>query len=94
MTYQENLRDWDEVTSEVIRLASLAAADAAAEGRPARAVVVKVRYAPFDTVTHSRRLEAPTTDPAAISRAALDALARFTSRRPVRLLGVRTELSS
>jgi nucleotidyltransferase/DNA polymerase involved in DNA repair len=94
VTYQENLRDWGAVASEVARLAGLAAADAAAEGRPARAVVVKVRYAPFDTVTHSRPLSPPSTDPVAISQAALAALSRFTSRRPVRLLGVRAELSS
>jgi nucleotidyltransferase/DNA polymerase involved in DNA repair len=62
--------------------------------RPAVRIVVKVRYAPFITQTHGYTLAEPTTDPAAIRRAALAALDRFTERRPVRLLGVRAEFGS
>jgi DNA polymerase-4 len=54
-------------------------------------VVVQVRYAPFVTQTHGVPLASPSSDAAVISRAALAALDRFTSRRPVRLLGVRAE---
>jgi DNA polymerase IV len=76
-----------------VRLAARVAADVAAEQRPAVRVVVKVRYAPFTTVSHSRSLGGPTGDAAAIEQAALTALDRFTSRRPVRLLGVRAEFA-
>jgi nucleotidyltransferase/DNA polymerase involved in DNA repair len=91
VTYQQDIADWAEVRAEVIRLAHQVAADVAAEQRPAVRVVVKVRYAPFQTGTHSRTLGGPTADPAAIERAALEALDRFTRRHPVRLLGVRAE---
>ena len=62
-------------------------------GRRAARIVVKVRYAPFITETHGQPLAAPTVDAGAIRQAALAALGRFTSRRPVRLLGVRAEFS-
>jgi nucleotidyltransferase/DNA polymerase involved in DNA repair len=93
VTYQVNLEDWDQVRAEVVRLAGLVTADVAAEQRPAVRVVVKVRYAPFFTSSHSRSLPGPTADGDAIRDAALAALERFTDRRPVRLLGVRAEFA-
>jgi hypothetical protein len=52
---------------------------------------VKVRYVPFITETHGVTLGSPSSDAAVIEQAASAALARFTGRRPVRLLGVRAE---
>ena len=78
---------------KVARLAGRVAADVVAEERPAVRVVVKVRYAPFFTLSHSRVLPGPTADAGAIPEAALAALDRFTDRRPVRLLGVRAEFA-
>jgi nucleotidyltransferase/DNA polymerase involved in DNA repair len=92
-TFQRNIEHWDQVRAEVVRLARRVAEDVAAEQRPAVRVVVKVRYAPFTTVSHSRSLGEPTGDAAAIEAAALIALDRFTSGRPVRLLGVRAEFA-
>jgi DNA polymerase-4 len=92
-TFQENISDWEEVRRQVRQLATQVAQDLAADQRPAARVVVKVRFAPFITGTHSRVLAAPTLDPAAIEEAALSALERFTGRRPVRLLGVRAEFA-
>jgi DNA polymerase-4 len=92
VTYQENLLDWAEVRREVTRLAQRVATEVAAEQRLAVRVVVKVRYAPFVTVTHGVPLAEPTADPALVEQAALAALDRFTPDRPVRLLGVRAEL--
>jgi len=57
-------------------------------------VVVKVRYAPFVTETHGVKLAAPSSDASVLATAAAGALARFTGRRPVRLLGVRAEFES
>jgi len=68
------------------------AEDVADGQRRAVRVVVKVRYAPFTTLTHGRALTAPSADVELIEQAALAALDTFTSRRPVRLLGVRAEL--
>jgi nucleotidyltransferase/DNA polymerase involved in DNA repair len=91
-TFQRNLEDWDQVRREVASLARQVADDIAAQQRQAVRVVTKVRFAPFLTHTHGQALAAPTADPHDIERAALAALAKFTRRRPVRLLGVRAEM--
>ena len=93
ITFQHDLTDWEQVRNEVTRLARRVAAGIAGEQRPARRVVVKVRYAPFITQTHGHPLPAATSDAAAIERAALAALAHFRPGRPVRLLGVRAEFT-
>ncbi len=51
-------------------------------------MVVKIRYAPFVTVTHGVTLTGT------IEEAALAALELFTPDRPVRLLGVRAEFAT
>ena len=92
-TFQQDLEDWDRVGREVAILARRVAEDVAQGQRRAVRVVVKVRYAPFTTLTHGRALAAPSADVEAIEQAAIAALDDFTSRRPVRLLGVRAELA-
>jgi len=79
VTFQRDITDWEQVRNEVTR--------------PARRVVVKVRYAPFITQTHGHPLPAATSDAAAIEEAALAALGQFRPGRPVRLLGVRAEFT-
>jgi len=105
VTYQQDIEDWDQVTGEIGRLADVVAAELAgaepddgaagdaAGPRAAVRVVVKVRYAPFITVTHGQPLAGPTVAAAPIRAAALAALGRFTPGRPVRLLGVRAEFA-
>lgn len=90
-TFQHNLTTWDDVEREIAVLARRVADDVAEEGRPAARVVVKVRFAPFETASHGVTLPAPTSDPADIEQAALDVLGRFEPSRAVRLLGVRAE---
>jgi DNA polymerase IV len=90
-TFQENLTDWADVRTEVAALARRVAAEIGDAGRPAARVAVKVRFAPFSTYTRSATLEVPTTDADRFAEAALDVLELFSSRRPVRLLGVRAE---
>ena len=93
ITFQQDISDWEQVRAEVSALARRVAAEIAAEQRPAGRVVVKVRYAPFMTSTHGHPLAAAGWDPVEIDQAALAALDQFTSRRPVRLLGVRAEFT-
>jgi nucleotidyltransferase/DNA polymerase involved in DNA repair len=93
VTFQEDIADWDQVRAEVSQIARRVTQDVIAEDRQAVRIVVKVRYKPFFTSTHGVPLEAPTADQAAIEQAALAALAKFTDRRPVRLLGVRAEFA-
>ena len=85
VTYQRNIRDWTQVGAEIARLARQVCGELT--GRPVARVVVKVRYAPFDTVTHGVPLAGDFEAAAAL------ALAMFTPGRPVRLLGVRAEFS-
>jgi DNA polymerase-4 len=54
VTYQRNLADWDEIAAEVARLARQVAGEVT--DRPVARVVVKVRFAPFVTVTHGASL--------------------------------------
>jgi len=84
VTYQRNISDWTEVRTEIARLAGWVRDEA---DRPVARVVVKVRYAPFVTVTHGVPLGGSFED------AALAALAKFEPDRPVRLLGVRAEFA-
>jgi DNA polymerase IV len=93
-TFQSNLTERASLDEEIVALARRVAQDVADEGRPAVRVAVKVRFAPFFTQTRSVTLAAPTSDAAAIERAALEALDRFDLGRPVRLLGVRADLAT
>ena len=65
--------------------------DIAAEEREAIRVWVKIRYVPFSTRLHGRKLAAATNDPDRFADAAAGVLALFPERRPVRLVGVRAE---
>ena len=56
VTFQRNLTDWTEITVEIARLARQVAAEVT--DRPVARVVVKVRYAPFVTITHGTSLPA------------------------------------
>lgn len=92
-TFQADLDDPDEVRRAVLTLAAQVADMVAEQDRPVSRMVVKVRFVPFDTHTHGHALTTPTTDPAALVRGALAALAAFTLDRAVRLLGVRAEFA-
>ncbi len=92
VTFQRNLTDWTRVAEEVARLARQVADEVA--DRPVGRIVVKVRYAPFSTVTHGAPLTAGIPSfPAAVTGAAQAALGKFEPGRPVRLLGVRAEFT-
>ncbi|MFJ8914285.1 DNA polymerase IV [Amycolatopsis sp. NPDC102389] len=90
-TFQQNLTDPEVMAAEVVALAKRVSQDVAEEGRPVARVTVKVRFAPFQTHTHSVTLPAPTSGAVEIEKAALAVLGMFDLGRPVRLLGVRAE---
>jgi DNA polymerase IV len=92
-TYQADLEDWAQVAAEVRALARRVVADIDREGRPAARVGIKVRFRPFVTVTRSLTLPAPTNDADALAEAAASLLDRVDHDRPVRLLGVRLEMT-
>ena len=91
-TFQRDLVDADEIEAAVRRLAAEVIGDLRTEGRACLRVHLKVRFAPFFTVTRVRTLPEPTFDPEVVSRTALDLLAALDDSRPIRLLGVRGEM--
>jgi DNA polymerase-4 len=91
-TYQHDLTSAEEVAAAVRDLAVQVVEDIDREGRPCMRVHLKVRFAPFFTVHRSRKLPAPTSDPAEIAGTALGLLAGLGDDRPIRLLGVRAEM--
>lgn len=95
-TFQQDLTDPDRVAEEIRTLATRVVADIDAEGRPAVRVFLKVRFAPFLTLTRSRTLPVATNDPETLAETAIALLDRFdeeTLQGPVRLLGVRLEMT-
>jgi DNA polymerase-4 len=93
VTYPEDLSDPAEIQDKVRELAEELTRSVVAEGRWIQRVHVKVRFITFFTPIKSRKLPAPTQDPAVVADAALTVLAKFELRRPVRLLGVRAEFA-
>jgi len=91
-TFQTDLDDWDRIAEEVRALTRRVVTDIDAEGRPAARVGLKIRFAPFITVTRSLTLPEPTHDPAVLADAAVSLLERVDHDRAVRLLGVRLEM--
>ncbi len=91
-TFQEDLDDWAEVEAAVRRITRRVVADIDREGRPAFRVGLKLRYRPFITISRSRKLPEPSSDPEVLADAAAALLDRVEKERPVRLLGVRLEM--
>ncbi len=88
-TFQVDIRDPAAIREEVARLAGEVAEDLTQRGYAARTITLKVRFAPFTTVTRSHTVSAPIGDSPALARVALLLLQRLVLDRPVRLLGVR-----
>jgi len=90
-TFERDTADMNAVARTLLGLASEATDALRAEGKLAQRVTVKLRYANFETHTHTVSLPAPSDRHEAIRQAAIDGLARFGEGRRVRLVGVRLE---
>ncbi len=93
VTFPRDLTERAEMDSAICELAHRTVADIVAQNRVASRVAVTVRTKTFYTRTKIRKLASPTVDAAIITRTALDLLGEFDLDRPVRLLGVRLELT-
>lgn len=91
-TFQKDLTEKAEIDDAVRDLAAHVLADVAAEGRPVIGLTLKVRYAPFFTKTHARKIPA-TFDREAVLAKALELASILEPDRPVRLLGLRAEMA-
>ena len=92
MTFQVDLTERDQVEAALADLAQQVVEDLSAEGRACARVHLKVRFAPFFTLTRVRKLPEPTLDPLVIAATALALLDKLEDDRPIRLLGVRGEM--
>ncbi len=92
-TFQRDLTEADQVDAAIRRLAGQVLDDVAREGRPIIRLTLKIRYVPFFTRTFSRTLREPTTDPDLVTAETLALVARREPDRPIRLLGLRLELT-
>jgi DNA polymerase-4 len=91
-TFQQDLTDPAEVVDAVRELTARVLADVRAEGRPVIGLTLKVRYAPFVTQTRVRKIPV-TSDRDEILARALDLAAGIEPGRPIRLLGLRAEMT-
>jgi nucleotidyltransferase/DNA polymerase involved in DNA repair len=91
-TFDEDIDDPNAVVAHVKRMVLELVAYCESNRRRAVGVAVKLRFAPFITRSHSRRLKEPSSDAPTLIAAAEVAVARFDIDRPVRLVGVRVEL--
>jgi DNA polymerase-4 len=93
-TYREDLTDRAMIEAELTALAEQVTTDVVAQGRWIERVGIVVRFPSFYTPTRITKLPLPTQDPAVVATAAVGLLDRLDLRRPVRLLGVRAELTA
>jgi DNA polymerase-4 len=91
-TFQRDLTEAAQVDNAVRELTARVLEDVMAEGRPVIGLTLKVRYAPFVTKTHARKIP-ETFDPNDILARALDLAAGIEAGRPIRLLGLRAEMT-
>lgn len=91
-TFQRDLTDAGQINDAVRELTAHVLEDVAAEGRPVIGLTLKVRYAPFLTKTYARKIP-ETADPAEVLERALDLVAKIEPDRPIRLLGLRAEMT-
>ncbi|NYD79690.1 DNA polymerase IV [Arthrobacter cupressi] len=92
ITFQRDLTEPAQVDDAVRELASRVLEDVAAEGRPVVGLTLKVRYAPFLTTTHGKKIPETFDRNEVISRA-VELASAIEAGRPIRLLGLRAEMT-
>jgi DNA polymerase-4 len=88
-TFQRDTGDRVRIRNTLRTLTRELVAELRDQGYAARAVAVKLRFADFESHTHTVTMAGPTDDPEAIEHAALQCLRRFALVKKVRLVGVR-----
>jgi DNA polymerase-4 len=91
-TFQHDLTESAQVEEAVRQLVARVLEDVAAEGRPVVGLTLKVRYAPFLTKSFTTKV-AETFDRAVVLARALELVGKIEPDRPIRLLGLRADLS-
>ena len=88
-TFAEDLATPTHIEAEIERLATGVAGSLDKRELSAGTITIKVRYSDFQTITRSRTLAVPSSDPEVLCLTVRELLARTQAgQRPVRLLGV------
>lgn len=93
VTFPSDLTGRQAAEREVVALAERVTADVVEEDRWIARVAIVIRYQSFFTRTRVTKLAAPTQDAAEVAQAAVGLLDRVDVDRPIRLLGVRADLT-
>lgn len=93
ITFPADLTDRGEMDDAIRELTRRTLDEVVEQGRIVTRVAVTVRTATFYTRTKIRKLSTPSTDAGVITDTALAVFDQFELDRPIRLLGVRLELS-
>jgi DNA polymerase-4 len=93
ITFSTDLVDRVAIERELVALAAEVTNDVVAEGRTVARVAIIVRWASFFSRSRVVKLAEPTRDPDVVASAAISLLTRVDTGRPIRLLGVRADLS-
>jgi DNA polymerase-4 len=88
-TFEYDIDDPAQLSAALRKMSAELCKSLATHERQGRSIAIKVRLDDFTTVTRTRTVPDPTSDPAVVSDVALRLLAEYAPRRPVRLLGVR-----
>ncbi|MFC5789527.1 DNA polymerase IV [Agromyces tardus] len=91
-TYQQDLTEPAQVEAAARELAGHVLDDVEAEGRPVIGLTLKVRYAPFTTKVFTKKIP-ETADREVVVARVLDLVGRIEPDRPIRLLGLRAEMT-
>ncbi|QZH58443.1 DNA polymerase IV [Mycolicibacterium farcinogenes] len=93
ITFARDLTERADMDDAIRDLTRKTLDEVVAQGRIVTRVAVTVRTSTFYTRTKIRKLSAPSTDAGVITETALSVFDQFELDRPIRLLGVRLELS-
>ncbi len=93
ITFAADLTERGEMDDAIRELTRRTLDEVVEQGRIVTRVAVTVRTSTFYTRTKIRKLSAPSTDAGVITETALAVFDQFELDRPIRLLGVRLELS-
>ncbi|MEJ2552514.1 MAG: DNA polymerase IV [Gammaproteobacteria bacterium] len=88
-TFEADISDRQVLAATLLRLTRAVVRRMQQEGYHCRRVTVILRYADFETHTHSLPLPAPTDDGEIIQETALDCLHLFPLTKKLRLVGIR-----
>ncbi|WP_197412814.1 DNA polymerase IV [Arthrobacter sp. EpRS71] len=91
-TFQQDLTEPAQISDAIKELTARVLEDVAAEGRPVVGLTLKVRYKPFFTKTYARKIP-ESFDREEVLAQALELTAKIEPDRPIRLLGLRAEMS-